>query len=408
MTPPARSVRSFRMLLVAPIAMAGAACAGVEAGSGSVARDSAGIRIVENDHRRPAWTPETAWRLTAEPRVRIGDVSGDSAYLLYQVPHVRRLHDGRIAVVNTSSRQVRLYDDRGAYLGAIGGAGEGPGEFRGPWAVHELAGDSLVVVDLYREVSIFDRSGRFVRRFLPPRPSEQQLGEGFEPEGRFGDGSLLFKSHYPEDHQSTGVLRSRIAMIRVGLDGSTTRSLGDFDDQTYLKGGMPQYLFGPWAHEAAAERTMWYGSGDGFELREIDFEGNTVRIVRLDRPLRPVTEDDVQAFLDDILRRVEGTGREQITRRLFADAQHPEYFPAHFALKVDAEDNLWVQDYQPFRLPVERVWSVFDPEGRYLGDVTVPAGLTVHDIGADYLLGVYRDELDVEYVDLYGLEKARE
>ena len=41
---------------------------------------------------------------------------------------------------------------------------------------------------------------------------------------------------------------------------------------------------------------------------------------------------------------------------------------------------------------------VFSPDGHLLGQVEVPAGLQVHEIGDDYLLGVQRDEFDVPYV----------
>jgi hypothetical protein len=41
-------------------------------------------------------------------------------------------------------------------------------------------------------------------------------------------------------------------------------------------------------------------------------------------------------------------------------------------------------------------WWVFDPDGRLLGTVGVPAGLVVLPIGRDRVLGLWRDELDVE------------
>jgi hypothetical protein len=48
---------------------------------------------------------------------------------------------------------------------------------------------------------------------------------------------------------------------------------------------------------------------------------------------------------------------------------------------------------------------VFDRDGRYLGTVETPAGFYVHQIGADFVLGRWLDELDVEYVSMHRLEK---
>jgi hypothetical protein len=77
---------------------------------------------------------------------------------------------------------------------------------------------------------------------------------------------------------------------------------------------------------------------------------------------------------------------------------------AYGRLLVDSEGNLWVADYSEER-DDEGTWSVFDPEGRFLGTVETPTGGRVHQIGDDFVLGIWRDELNVEYVRLYELMK---
>ena len=37
--------------------------------------------------------------------------------------------------------------------------------------------------------------------------------------------------------------------------------------------------------------------------------------------------------------------------------------------------------------------------------IELPAGLEVYQIGTDFVLGKVRDELDVDYVHLYRIEK---
>jgi sugar lactone lactonase YvrE len=72
---------------------------------------------------------------------------------------------------------------------------------------------------------------------------------------------------------------------------------------------------------------------------------------------------------------------------------------------VDADGNLWVLDYAR---PGDdgRHWTVFSADGRALGRVETPPGLRVLEIGRDYVLGVWQDELDVEYVRMHRLERA--
>ena len=71
---------------------------------------------------------------------------------------------------------------------------------------------------------------------------------------------------------------------------------------------------------------------------------------------------------------------------------------------MDALGFLWVEES---RLPGDDVpvWTVFGPEGEALARVSLPPGLRLLEAGADYLLGWARDESEVEYVNLYRLER---
>jgi hypothetical protein len=80
----------------------------------------------------------------------------------------------------------------------------------------------------------------------------------------------------------------------------------------------------------------------------------------------------------------------------------PAYAPE---IHVDSDLNLWVREYTR---PGDREWSysVFSADGVLLGTLRMPTALTILDIGADYVLGLRRDEFDVEYVQLHELRKG--
>ena len=360
--------------------------------SGTSVRDSVGIEIVENDHTRPMWSAETAWSLAPEPTLRIGRVEGDPTQLLYRVTDSRVLPDGRIAVVNSGSSEVRLYSPSGQYLATIGGPGEGPGEFRSPWHVHPIAGDSLLVIDLYREIAIFDPAGAFVRQFLTVVPEGMGVGQRLEPVDQFADGTLLWRGHYREEPVGNGPVRSRVVMIRTDLNGAFAGSFGNFEDQMWFPRGGREYAFFPWAKEAASDSTMWYGPGDRLELRELAFDGTLQKIVRLDRPPVAVTEADKDAFREGYFAQVQvrGPPSASLLRRV-EDAFFPDLQPAHFDIEIDPQGNVWVQDYYSFTFaePVDRTWTVFNSDGIYMGDVVIPKGLAVHEIGDEYVMGLW-------------------
>ena len=73
----------------------------------------------------------------------------------------------------------------------------------------------------------------------------------------------------------------------------------------------------------------------------------------------------------------------------------------------DALGHLWVREYDlPDADRPAPLWTVFDPDGHALGFVETPAGLSVLEIGADYILGLATDEIGIERIQVCALERA--
>jgi hypothetical protein len=380
-----------------------AACARDAATSGPavVTRDSAGITIVESDHRRPVWGPENGWRLAPEPSIQVGNIP-DLDQQLYQVNHSVRLRNGGIAVANTGLGDVRVFDARGGHVRTTklwdGESADRPRPLR----VHELGGDSLLVLVADGSIHIIDGDGRVART-----SKLASGGTGLDaatPIAGFRDGTLLARAQHAIDSSSTGVQRSRVRMLRYAQNGALLGSFGDFDDQTLLLGGKGGYVFGRSGYEAVADSTFWYGSADRFELREIGADGRTLRMFRLDRPEEPVTRADKFAYRQAALGPVRGTEREEETRIMLDSSAYAETFPAHAEFIVDALGNLWVRRYRWYEIGGNRQWTVIDRDGRYLGEVTTPSVLEIHHIGEDYLVGRMANGRS-EAVYIWGLEK---
>lgn len=123
--------------------------------------------------------------------------------------------------------------------------------------------------------------------------------------------------------------------------------------------------------------------------------------------------DDVRLLIDDIVR----SSRPELAAawaRVLGELPRsgvvpewgwPDYAPAHGpALQLDDEGNLRVVEYG---MPGEtgNTRTVISREGVWLGSVELPLGFSPSHIGPDFVLGVWRDELEVEHVRLYGLVK---
>jgi hypothetical protein len=87
------------------------------------------------------------------------------------------------------------------------------------------------------------------------------------------------------------------------------------------------------------------------------------------------------------------------------DAFPPE-LPGFTELRASPDGHLWAKRFVvPGLTEALNRWGVFAPVGVFLGNVELPARFRVFDVGDDYLLGVIPDELDVERVHLYRIER---
>jgi hypothetical protein len=396
----ARSVPSIGLL--AAIALLGCA-AGEEVGF--TVRDSAGIRIVENS--RAAWNEAERWTIAAQPTVDIGGGDAAGAHLLHQVYSARRFVDGRIAVPNGATADVRIFDSAGRHLSTIGRRGQGPGEFRAPWRIMEGPGDTIVVLDIGRgfRFNLFAPDGSFVRSFTTP--VSRQGAEGTVLIGWFADGSSLVRRHELESREPTGLapVRSYISLFRLGPDGTMLDSLGRFPYQTSVPGG---YVWGPRAHEAVHDSTVYFGTAESYEIRRYSMRGELRGIVRRSRPNAATTAADIKAFQEESRRTIPAEGndpsRRAVLEQRLAGMRFAPTFPAYYYLQVDQPGNLWVQEYSTL-IGEGRVWSVFDTADVYLGDIELPERFRVFQIGDDWVLGQWRDADEVEHLRLYRIMK---
>lgn len=379
---------------------------GEAAPAAAVVRDSAGITIVENPG--PIWRAGEGWRLSEEPVLEIGEDEGEDAYQLFRVSNVVRLHDGRVALGNAGTDEVRFYRPDGTYIRSVGREGGGPGEFRslsGPYPYH----DSLAVYDRGNQrMAILGPDGGWVRSFSTTAPggaSSAALVAPFEDGTVAGPLIVMFTA----GASASRVSRDSSVHVRFTMDGELLDTLGVFQGsewfvrQTGTGMGVMSLAMGKRIHTAVHGTAIYVGETDSYEVRRYESDGRLVRIIHRDLPVRPVTPQDIARYKEEQLEQAEAQWRSFQEEMLNA-MPFPSTMPAHGSIAVDAEGNLWVAAFRASnREP--HLWTVFDPDGRMLGDVTLPDRFRVTDMGPDYVLGVWRDEFDVERVRMFRLVK---
>ncbi|NIN72090.1 MAG: hypothetical protein GTO46_09270 [Gemmatimonadetes bacterium] len=401
---------TIRQPLILLLTLAPAACdTGPASHSGPEVRDSAGIEIVENSG--PQWPDGGGWRLAESPTLDIGVVDGDDAYQFFQVAGALELSDGRIVVANGGTSELRFYDALGTFLSSTGRKGSGPGEFQDILWIERLAADSIIVYDYrLRRISVFDSLGRFVRAF--DLHFIDQIGGFPTLVAPFPDGSLLVAlEQFFVGEREPGLRRDTTLYVRCSMEGALLDTLGRYqgaesysvqESDGWLGGGVP---FGHVSQATVQGAGYYYGSSDSYEIDYHTIDGRLQRIIRLDRNSLEVTPEDIELFTQQSLARARDERRRQIRQRMYARMPWPDVMPAYGEFKTDAEDNLWVSEY--LRPGDEQPrWTVFDPHGTMLGIVGTPPRFRIFQIGSDFMLGRWRDELGVEHVQMYELLKG--
>lgn len=376
-------------------------------------RDSAGVLIVEN--ARPAWSNSERLTLAAKPRVMIGNTV-DSGYRFRQVRGVMLLTDGRIAVADGASLQLRLFSSQGRFLSANAGKGNGPGQILNMHWVRRLNGDTIAINSGLSTAALYSNTGQFVRivafspRVVPPaRPS---LLVALLHSGLGVVTPLPGVTPHPLGSRWTESLSLKL----VTDSSSTPRELGTVP---YIE--MEQASSGPtsiWLSSigvfAASDDRFYAGFGDRYQIRVYESDGKLQSIIRRAWTPTPITADDWEHWVVEWSKLWVKTTRAERERDVQKVREEPwaQQNPAFSQFIVDRSSRLWVREahWQDaiaagslVDIPaVPSVWSVFDSRGRWLGDVSMPTGFLPFEIGKDYVTGILRAD-GMNHVAIYEL-----
>lgn len=392
------------------LALALAACAdsgGPAAGAPDfTVRDSAGVELAVTSFAEPA--PVTGWTIGDLPEAVYGE-SDDPVQFVW-IRSALRLPDGRVAAIDGRANELFVFGRDGELTARAGGTGDGPGEFQRPAGLVRLGGDTLLVYDSdHRRFSLFDTNGNFLddRRLEIPAGGADAPRLGiYETAVASGDTVTLIGTGFGFSSSSTGDYAWENPTLQYRADGAF---LGDVAEPTKFwfygtSGGPTGRVFGGLQRAAAAGGNVYVGDRERYEVRVYSSKGDLVRVDRLVRPRRPVSDDMVKRYRSAFAARVDDPEeRRQMLERL--DQRPVADSMAWISdIRVDALGNLWVTE-STVTSDDPATTGVFAADGQWLGTVQIPDNFHPLDIGEDYLLGTLIDELDVPHLVAFGLER---
>ncbi len=400
-------LRIYRVFTSCPFALAACSSPG-DAPEALIRFDSAGVEVVEN--MRVSEHPRIVC-VGRRPLTEIGAVEGRPGHDLYRAWTATRLSDGRIAVGNSGSGEVRYFAADGTFLSSFGRRGRGPGEFQAITVLKVLHGDSLFVYDRWSQgITILNPEGT---------PAQHLTLQDFRYPGRlewavpsvgggYWAGSHLSYLETDPRASEPGLHRNTTVLLRYSEQGLLVDTVAMVPGaESYMPregdGAMSvQPLFGKDAFIASGPSGVFLGSNDELEIMEFSSLGDLRRIIRYPSASRPLQESEVTEASGELVRRAQSRPLPYPVDVFFRADALPTLRPSFEDLLVDSRGALWVGPYRRTR-SAENAWWVFAADGTLEGAVRLPHRLELLEVGEDYVLGRTEDDLGVEFIRVYPL-----
>ncbi len=409
---PATSAATIPVVYVAAAVATAAAVVGcgpgVPSASTATSRDSLGVAIVEST--APRWPESRGWRIDPAPTVDLAESGAGAAHEFHYVRDLLRTADGRLLVADGGSQQLRVYDPAGAFVRALGGEGDGPGEFRALWTLAHLPGDTIVAIDLRAggPAAVFDLDQSLVETIrLPPNVNPVRHPTAVGRPASTADLRLWGRRGYVYDEQAPldGFRRPPMAVVRYSPGRATDTVLVLPGDEAYFTPEADVIpVMGRRTHVVPTPGGgLVAGVADALEWTRYDPDAGAPQAIA--RILGVSLAVSREAW--ELERRTRlGPNPNPYVEELVGRLPVPARKPAYEKLLVDGQGNVWAGEFLGLaRRDDPRKWYVWDGTGAWLGVVETPERFDLVRIGDDEVLGVRRDDNDVEHPQALRLAK---
>jgi hypothetical protein len=400
--------------------------------------DSAGVELVRNLDGRVDTTG-----VAVELRLRIGEADGPETLLFHQIGGIATDDAGRIFVADQGTRAIRVFDADGAYIRRFGAAGAGPGEFARVGTLFRWR-DTIYAADSGRSRGfVFDTAGTLLGTIpmrLPDGTLISPLAAG--PDGWFVLEDTLSAREIPYQVGVATRPAWRLARVDPSRLEEATRSRVAADSLLHPVapvpgprtwgvvvnlGGQPFVGGNSALFDPAPTRTLdgrgyaYVAEGWPYVIDVYDAGGRHRRRISRAHTEVPVTDNMVEELLRRVRTHYDTTGANPTWYPAYegrAGLPRVGFVPVVGAMLASADGWLWVRRSDVVDDPVHAawttgqppqptVWDVFDPDGRYVRSVRLPAGFTPRVVASDAVVGVQRDEFGVEAVAGYEITRSR-
>ena len=328
-----------------------------------------------------------------------------------------RMASGEIVIANAGTNELRVFTPAGRFLRSLSRRGQGPGELENLGRILR-AQDTVLAIELAPgaiRMSSFTLASGFGSRGVVRASNAPQ---GVSPLARLSTGEFVvargtFRPVYPVAGALTRDTMT-VGLLRVAESPGAVVWLGDFPNNSWLgypspsmrNGvGFTRFPLGPSLVVAASGDRVWLGDSESGAITIFDALGQRVGQVQLPIRARPFVDAALARARQGALANAESDDQKARWENVYGERHRPRTAPLFTRFTPTPDGGMAVELFEEEDRAVARSTLVLDRNGKAVAGFFVPPNVVVHEIGADYLLGVHFDPEGVEQVVQYRLQR---
>lgn len=363
---------------------------------------------------------------TLRPVFVVGEMEGDPEVAFGNIRALAVGPGGRVHILDSQGPALRVYGADGTFLRTVGRPGSGPGEYRQPDGGLAVLSDGRILLrdPGNQRISVYSADGEGLDSWLI--------------RGGFNTGRPLYVDRQERIwymlllDPGADITDWRMGLVRFDRDGTpldtvpaptTTWEPPQLEARSEGNVNITRVPFSPSFTWSVTPEGGWL-TGLSTAYR-VEVERSDGGVLRLERVHVPVPVDPREARAAEL--RIVGNMRSNVPDWRWNGPAVPEVKPPFQELLAASDGRIWVALHGPGRLVSEgradpaggpeepAVWAeqvrfdVFEADGRYLGMVDAPEGLSLFPqpvIRGDTVWAVLRDDLDVQRIGRFQVQWA--
>lgn len=321
-----------------------------------------GIPVIHNP-KDPAPPRGSASRLNLHEELSLGEAAGREETMFSQVRDIEVDDQDRIYILDSKACQIKVFDESGEFLRAIGKPGQGPEEFSRPFGISMVGKDLIAVEDMgNRSIKFLDLEGNLIRSLVTARMrlfaratfSSQGdilgVATAMDPEN-----PVYEMTKFDRELKPIKVLKTCPLPVQGGMDPF-----------------LPVFYF-----QIDKDDNIVYGFPESYKLEILSPEGDVLKKITRDYDPVEITEEEKE--------------KERKDHPPEINLIFQKHYPPFRVFMCDDEGRIVVQARERKDGRLGYVYDVFDKEGRYIVKFNLDATPMLWRRGKMYALAESED-----------------